>query len=69
MGEPADLPRAVIMSGFTQNEVHRIMSAYRQAGLPAQLWATLTPVSENWLLGDLLEELLKEDEFFKEKEK
>jgi hypothetical protein len=23
----------------------------------------------NWLLGDLLEELLKEDEFFKEKEK
>jgi hypothetical protein len=24
---------------------------------------------ENWLLGDLLEELLKEDEFFKEKEK
>ena len=69
MGEPADLPRAVIMSGFTQNEVHRIMSAYRQAGLPAQLWATLTPVSENWLLGDLLRELLKEDEFFKEKEK
>jgi len=29
----------------------------------------LTPVSENWLLGDLLRELLKEDEFFKEKEK
>jgi hypothetical protein len=65
MGEPAELPRAVIMSGFTQNEVHRIMSAYRQAGLPAQLWATLTPVSENWLLGDLLKELNKENEFFK----
>jgi hypothetical protein len=65
MGEPAELPRAVIMSGFTQNEVHRIMSAYRQAGLPAQLWATLTPVSENWLLGDLLKELIKENEFFK----
>jgi hypothetical protein len=62
MGEPADLPRAVIMSGFTQNEVHRIMFAHRQAGLPAQLWATLTPVSEHWLLSDLLRELVKENE-------
>ena len=67
MGESTDLPRAIIMSGFTQNEVHRIMVAYRQAGLPAQLWATLTPVSENWLLGDLLRELVKENEFFKKK--
>jgi len=67
MGEPTDLPRAVIMSGFTQNEVHRIMVAYRQAGLPTQLWATLTPVSENWLLSDLLRELVKENEHFKKK--
>jgi hypothetical protein len=67
MGAPADLPRAVVMSGFTQNEVHRIMSAYRQAGLPAQLWATLTPVSENWLLADLLDELVKENEVIKGK--
>lgn len=69
MGEPADLPRAVIMSGFTQNEVHRIMNAYRQAGLPAQLWATLTPASETWLLADLLNELVKENECLKEKKK
>ena len=69
VGEPADLPRAVILSGFTQNELHRIMYAYRQAGLPAQLWATLTPVSENWLLADLLKELLKENEILKEKKK
>jgi hypothetical protein len=67
MGEPADFPRAVIMSGFTQNELHRIMYAYRQAGLPAQLWATLTPVSENWLLTDLLDELVKENEALKRK--
>jgi len=67
MGELAELPRAVIMSGFKQNEVHRIMVAYRQAGLPAQMWATLTPVSENWLLSDLLEELVKENESLKGK--
>jgi hypothetical protein len=69
MGEPADMPRAVIMSGFTQNEVHRIMAAYRQAGLPSQMWATLTPVSENWLLVDLLEELTKENEALKGKKR
>ena len=67
IGEPADLPRAIIMSGFTQNEVHKIMHAYRQAGLPAQLWATLTPISENWLLADLLNELVKESTFLKGK--
>ena len=68
-GEPADFPRAVIMSGFTQNEVHRIMHAYRQAGLPAQLWATLTPISENWLLAELLNELVKENQLIKERKK
>jgi hypothetical protein len=67
IGEPADFPRAVIMSGFTQNEVHKIMYAYRQAGLPAQLWATLTPISENWLLAELLNELVKESTFLKGK--
>jgi hypothetical protein len=45
------------------------MDAYRQAGLPTQLWATLTPISENWLLGHLLNELVKENEILKEKKK
>jgi hypothetical protein len=43
------------------------MDAYRQAGLPAQLWATLTPLSENWLLAELLNELVKESTFLKGK--
>jgi hypothetical protein len=62
MGEPSDMPRAIVMSGFTQNELHTIMAAYRKAGLPTQLWATLTPISENWTLNDLLSELLKESQ-------
>jgi hypothetical protein len=69
MGASADFPRAIIMSGFTQNEVHRIMYAYRQAGLPAQLWATMTPISENWLLAELLNELVRENQLFKERKK
>jgi len=65
LGEPSNLPRAMIMCGFTQQEVHVLMSVYRQAELPPQLWATLTPVSETWTLEALLNELAAEAEAFK----
>jgi hypothetical protein len=68
MGEPSDLPRALILSGFTQQELHTLMSTYRQAGLPSQLWATLTPTSEAWALGDLLKELQKEADAIRKQE-
>lgn len=67
MGETSEMPRALIMSGFTQNELHKIMSAYRYAGLPGQIWATLTPVSETWTVTELLDELQKEDQALKGK--
>jgi len=67
MGMSSGMPRAIIMSGFTQEELHLLMNAYRKAGLPAQLWATLTPVSENWTLETLLKELSKEDEALKKR--
>jgi len=60
LGAESDMPRAIVMSGITTDELHRIMSAYRSSGLPRPLWATLTPVSENWDLAALLEELNKE---------
>lgn len=60
--EPSDLPRAVIMSGLSQKELHSLMAAYREAGLVRQLWATLTPTSETWTLKALLIELLAEAE-------
>ncbi len=61
MGHSSTLHRAIIMSGFLQSEVHTLMTAFRQAGLPRQLWATLTPVSESWTLAALLAELAEED--------
>ena len=61
MGYSSTLHRAIIMSGFLQSEVHTLMTAFRQAGLPRQLWATVTPVSENWTLAALLTELAQED--------
>jgi len=69
MGMSSGMPRAIIMSGFTQEELHILMNAYRKAGLPAQLWATLTPVSENWTLETLLKELSKEEEALKKRHK
>ncbi len=62
LGIASAMRRAVIISGFTQRELHRLISTYRQAGLPAQLWATLTPISETWPINKLLDELAKEAE-------
>lgn len=67
MADPSDLPRAVIMSGLSQNELHGLMGAYRGEGFVKQLWATLTPVSENWTLKSLLIELLNEAEAMRKK--
>jgi len=68
LGQPSEMSRAIIMSGFTQAEVHKLMTAYRQGGMPPQLWATLTPVSETWFLADLLEELAAESEAFRKRQ-
>ena len=61
-GEDSGIRRAVIMSGFTQEELHRLMKGYRESGMPKQLWATVTPVSEGWRAMDLLKELAAEAE-------
>ena len=58
--EHSSLRRAVIMSGLTQAELHGLISSHRESGLPYPLWANLTPVSETWLLKDLLEALTQE---------
>ena len=67
IGKISTMHRAIIMSGFLQSEVHTLMTAFRQAGLPRQLWATVTPVSENWTLAALLTELAEEDRAMQQK--
>ncbi len=67
-GEDSRLRRAVIMSGFTQEELHRLLKNYRESGLPVQLWATVTPTSEGWQMVDLLKELAAESEAMKKRE-
>jgi len=67
-GRASDLSRAIIMSGFTENELHALLSGYRGQGLPPQLWATLTPVSQGWTLNGLLQELSAEAAAFRKRQ-
>ncbi len=59
-GASSSLPRAIIMSGITQKELHTLMSGCRQSEMQQPLWATLTPTSETWPINDLLKELAAE---------
>jgi hypothetical protein len=64
----SSLRRAVIMSGLSERELHALMGGYRQQGLPAQLWATLTPTSEGWTIKSLLDELDAERRAFQRRQ-
>jgi len=64
-GENSEMTRASIMSGFTQEELHILMESHKSSNLPTQLWAALTPTSENWSVIDLLNELSSEHEAVK----
>ncbi|MBT8371326.1 MAG: DUF3783 domain-containing protein [Deltaproteobacteria bacterium] len=59
-GVSSELPRAIIMAGITQNELHRLMVGCRKAEMKPPLWATLTPTSETWAIEALLKELAAE---------
>ena len=60
-GQPSTTQRSMIMSGFSEQELHWLIANYRSLELPRPLWATLTPISEKWDIKHLLEELAAED--------
>ncbi|MGB5987424.1 MAG: DUF3783 domain-containing protein [Desulfobacterales bacterium] len=68
-GQSSSLPRTLIVSGITENQLHGLMNACRQSGMQGALWATLTPTSESWTLKYLLEHLLAERETFRQQQR
>jgi hypothetical protein len=66
-GVASDLPRAIVMGGITEKEMHLLMGTCRQAGMRPPLWAVVTPTSEQWPLAALLEELSAEREALQQK--
>ena len=59
-GTGSTLPRAIIVSGITENQLHGLMTACRKSGMQQSLWAALTPMSETWPLIKLIGELQAE---------
>ena len=59
-GTGSALPRAIIVSGITENQLHGLMTLCRKTGMQQCLWAALTATSETWPLGQLLGELQAE---------
>jgi len=56
-GTDSSLPRAIVVAGISENELHSLMNTCRASGMKSALWAVLTPVSEKWTLRQLLVEL------------
>lgn len=69
IGTGSALPRAIIVSGITENQLHGLMTLCRKSGMPQSLWAALTPTSETWPLGQLLNELQAERKALSERNK
>jgi hypothetical protein len=59
-GTGSQLPRAVIVAGITQKQLHGLMTVCRASGMQQALWAALTPTSQTWTLQMLLTELQAE---------
>jgi len=58
--QSSTLPRAIIVSGISENELHQLMTGCRRAGMKQALWAALTPTSIQWPLQQLLAALSAE---------
>jgi hypothetical protein len=59
-GVDSQLPRAVVVAGITERQLHSLMKVCRRSGMKEALWAALTPTSEKWPLSNLLAELADE---------
>ena len=66
LGQEAHLPRAAIMSGLTERQLHAVMKGYGTTGLARPIWASVTPTNSSWPVKAMLVELLKEQEALRE---
>ncbi len=66
LGQTAELPRAVVMSGLQERQLNTLMRGYRELEMARPLWASVTAHSEKWTVKYLLVELLKEREAMRE---
>ncbi|SHE88939.1 protein of unknown function [Marinitoga hydrogenitolerans DSM 16785] len=59
--EVKDTP-VIILNGFNSDEINKIMKTIKNVDdLPRIIFATTTKTNVNWKIGDLINELRKED--------
>lgn len=62
----SSFPRTMILSGCRESHIQNMMGAFHTYEFPPTLWATVTPISEQWPVSELIHELTKERDAFKE---
>lgn len=55
----------VLMHELTNQDIKNVLSVFKQLGMKDVIFATTTPTSLNWTLQRLLDELIEEHEYFK----
>jgi hypothetical protein len=56
-GVSSALPRAVIVCGITEKQLHALMTVCRKTGMQQALWAVLTPINMQWTMQELLAQI------------
>lgn len=59
----------VLMHNLSNDEIKKVLSTFKSAHVKDVIFATTTKTSLEWKLSDLLSELIKEDEYFKSKDR
>ncbi|MEK6834857.1 MAG: DUF3783 domain-containing protein [Nanoarchaeota archaeon] len=58
-----DKVKVVILSGFSDSQLHNLINNYKKNNLPKAIFATVTKTSKEFKIKDLLKELKKEHKF------
>ena len=60
------LKKFVLMHNLENHQIREVLAKIKSLNLGRIIFATTTPTSLTWKLEDLLEELIREDEYFQE---
>lgn len=58
-----DKVKVVILSGFSDSQLHNLINNYKKNNLPKAIFATVTKTSKEFKIKDLIKELKKEHKF------
>ena len=62
LAPPIEIPpqRTLVISGYSQQELHKLLQILKTLTIQRPIMATVTPTSKKWAFGDLVKELMQE---------